>query len=156
MDSNQFAFKGTPELPNLLRIILQGGWSSVEYDQFKVQLKVKFIENELNKDFVNISWDQSNNWGKDRKGFPERYTVDPLVEGYTLFHWFKHESSSFSFQAAVWGMNEDFAEAFVYYFQNGYYNYKISLVLDGDLVLIDDLQTSTPCGTRNRLLLPES
>ncbi|NLW55433.1 MAG: hypothetical protein GX050_02205 [Firmicutes bacterium] len=138
--SNQFAFKGTPELPNLLRIILHEVGHLVEYDQLKFNWKGKFIENELNKDFVNISWDQSNNW-KDREGFSGKVQGIHSVEGLvTFFHWFKHESSFLSLSSSM-GMNEDFAEAFVYYFLNGYYNYKISFVLDGT-VLIDDLQTS--------------
>lgn len=141
-NSGKFGFKGTPELPNLLRIILHEIGHLVEYDRLKFNWKGKFIENELNKDFVDISWDRSKYW-KDKEGFSGKLQGIVSPEGLvTFFHWFQYESSFFSLSSSM-GMNEDFAEAFVYYYLKHCYNYKISFILN-EMVLIDDLQTTNP------------
>ncbi len=140
--SNRFAFRGTPELPNLLRIMLHEIGHLVEYEQLKFNWKGKFYENELNKDFVTISWNRSDNW-KDREGFRGKVQGIHSVEGLvTFFQWFKQDSSFLSLSSSM-GMNEDFAEAFAYYYLIRYYNYKNSFLLDGT-VLIDNLQASNP------------
>jgi hypothetical protein len=137
-NSGRFSFKGTPDLPNLLRIILHETGHLVEYDKLKFNWKGKFVDNVLNKDFVNISWDRKQHW-KDKEGFSEKlqsiYSVDALV---AFLLWFQEESSFFSLSSSM-GMNEDFAEAFVYYFLSKEFNYTIDFILD-DSVVINNLQ----------------
>jgi len=141
-NSGQFYFKGTPELPNLLRIILHEIGHLVEYDKLKFNWKGKFIPHPLNKDFVSISWDRDRYW-QDKEGFADKLRNIRSPEGLILFlQWFKAESSFFSFSSSM-GMNEDFAEAFVYYFLKEYFAYEISLVYNGKVEL-DNLQALNP------------
>ncbi len=138
-NSSKFHFRGTPELPNLLRIVLHEIGHLVEYDQLKFNWKGKFIEHPLNKDFVNISWDRMRYW-KDKEGFYEKLqTIHSLEALVTFLRWFQEESSFFSLSSSM-GMNEDFAEAFVYYYLDTYFDYTISFILN-ETVLINDLQT---------------
>ena len=138
-NSSKFHFRGTPELPNLLRIVLHETGHLVEYDQLKFNWKGKFIEHPLNKDFVNISWDRMRYW-KDKEGFSEKLqTIHSLEALDTFLRWFQEESSFFSLSSSM-GMNEDFAEAFVYYYLDTYFDYTISFILN-ETVLINDLQT---------------
>ena len=140
--STQFYFKGTPELPNLLRIILHEIGHLVEYEQLKFNWTGKFVANPLNTDFVKISWDKNRYW-QDKEGFSERLQSIQSLEGLVLFlQWFKAESSFFSFSSGM-GMNEDFSEAFVYYYLKKYFDYELSFVFQGR-VLIDNLQNLNP------------
>ena len=136
--SGQFYFKGTPELPNLLRIIIHEIGHLVEYDRLKFNWQGKFIPHPLNKEFVSISWDRNRYW-QDKEGFSEKLHNIQSINGLIHFlQWFKWESSFFSLSSSM-GMNEDFAEAFVYYILKEYYNYELSFVYKGRVVL-DDLQ----------------
>jgi hypothetical protein len=137
--STQFYFKGSPKLPNLLRIILHEIGHLIEYEQLKFNWTGKFIANTLNADFVKISWDKNRYW-QDKEGFSEKLQSIQSLEGLVHFlQWFKAESSFFSFSSSM-GMNEDFAEAFVYYFLQEYFGYEISFHFQGR-VLIDNLQS---------------
>ena len=136
--SGQFHFQGTPKLPNLLRIIIHEIGHLVEFERLKFNWQGKFVPHPLNKEFVNISWDQDRYW-QDKEGFSEKLHNIQSVEGLLLFlQWFKEESSFFSLSSSM-GMNEDFAEAFVYYILKEYYNYEINFVYQGRVVL-DNLQ----------------
>ncbi|HEY8391904.1 MAG TPA: hypothetical protein VIL83_04160 [Capillibacterium sp.] len=133
-NSGQFYFKGTPELPNLLRIILHEIGHLVEYDKLKFNWKGKFVPHPLNKDFVSISWDRERYW-QDKEGFADKLQNIQSMEALLLFlGWFKTESSFFSFSSSM-GMNEDFAEAFVYYILKWYFGYEISFVYKGKVEL---------------------
>jgi hypothetical protein len=140
--SSQFYFKGTPELPNLLRIILHEIGHLVEYDKLKFNWKGKFVPHPLNKEFVSISWDRDRYW-RDKEGFSYKLQNIQSLEGLLLFlQWFKAESSFFSLSSGM-GMNEDFAEAFVYYILQEYFAYEISFVLKGK-VQLNNLQALNP------------
>lgn len=140
--SAEFSFKGTPKLPNLLRIILHEIGHLVEYEQLKFNWTGKFVAHPLNTDFVKISWDKNRYW-QDKEGFSEKLQSIQSLEGLIHFlQWFKTESSFFSFSSSM-GMNEDFAEAFVYHFLQEYFAYEISFLFQGR-VLIDNLQSLNP------------
>lgn len=140
--SGQFYFRGTPEIPNLLRIILHEIGHLVEYDKLKFNWKGKFVPHPLNKDFVSISWDRDRYW-QDKEGFADKLQNIQSLEGLILFlQWFKAESSFFSFSSSM-GMNEDFAEAFVYYILKEYFDFEISFVYKGKIEL-NNLQALNP------------
>ncbi|NLM36507.1 MAG: hypothetical protein GX202_00075 [Firmicutes bacterium] len=137
-DSGDFYFQGTPKLPNLLRILIHEIGHLVEFERLKFNWQGKFVPNPLNKEFVNISWDQDRFW-QDKEGFSQKLHNIQSIEGLLQFlQWFKEESSFFSLSSSM-GMNEDFAEAFVYYILKEYYDYEISFVYQGRVVL-DNLQ----------------
>ena len=96
------------------------------------------MSNPLNKDFVNISWDKNRYW-QDKEGFSAKVQNIQSLEGLLHFlNWFKAESSFFSLSSSM-GMNEDFAEAFVYYLLKKHFDYTISYIYKGN-TLIDNLQ----------------
>lgn len=136
--SQELSFQGRPELPNLLRIILHELGHLVEYKELKFSWTGKFIANELNREFVCISWNEKKDW-LDRESLSlklrEINSEGSLID---FIRWFKNYSSFFSIYAGT-GMNEDFAETFVYYYLSKYYNFTLDLVL-GEKVIVTDLQ----------------
>ncbi len=149
--SGQFYFKGTPELPNLLRIIIHEVGHLVEYDRLKFNWQGKFVPHPLNKEFVSISWDRDHYW-QDKEGFSEKlHNIQSVEDLLAFLQWFKDESSFFSLSSSM-GMNEDFAEAFVYYILQEYYGYEISFVYNGRVVL-DNLQALNPYRTQKKAFI---
>lgn len=149
--SGEFHFQGTPELPNLLRIIIHEIGHLVEYDQLKFNWRGKFVPHPLNKEFVSISWDRNRYW-QDKEGFSEKlHNIGSVEDLLQFLQWFKAESSFFSLSSSM-GMNEDFAEAFVYYILNEFYGFEISFVHKGRVVL-DNLQAPNLYRTQKRAFI---
>lgn len=133
-----YHIKGNPEFSNLFRIMLHELGHLVEYKKLQFSWKGQFVANELNRDFVQISWDERQNW-KDRESILERvHNVTTEEELLDFFRWFKEESSFFSIYSGT-GMNEDFAEAFLYYYLRKHFDFTLDLVYK-DQVVIADLQ----------------
>lgn len=133
-----YHIKGNPEFSNLFRIMLHELGHLVEYKKLQFSWKGQFVANDLNRDFVQISWDERQNW-KDRESILERvHVIKDEEEVINFFRWFKGESSFFSVYSGT-GMNEDFAEAFLYYYLRKYFDFTLDLVYK-DQIVMEDLQ----------------
>ena len=95
------------------------------------------MANELNRDFVQISWDERQNW-KDRESILERvHNITNEEELLTSFVGLR-KNPFFSIYSGT-GMNEDFAEAFLYYYLRKHFDFSLDLVYK-DQVVMEDLQ----------------
>jgi|SRR5690554_140003 len=133
-----YHFRGRPELPNLFRLMLHELGHLVEYKELQFSWKGYFVANELNHDFVRVSWDEEHSW-RDREFIHEKINaVESEEELIQFFQWFKENSSFFSVYSST-GMNEDFAEAFVYYYLRKHMDFTLDLLFQDETV-VQDLQ----------------
>lgn len=132
--SGQIAFRSGRSIPNLLRIILHEIGHMVEYKILDFSWRGEFLANNLNREFVAISWDEEQNW-KDRENMLQRlHEIETRAELEEFINWFKNDSSFFSVYSGT-GMNEDFAESFVYYYLFERFDYSLDLTVDGETIV---------------------
>jgi len=129
-------FRGKPKLPNLLRIIIHEVGHLIEYQVLEFSWKGEFVVNDLSRDYVSISWDVENNW-RDREEILLRLVQIGRTEELVHFlSWFAENSSYFSIYSST-GMNEDFAESFVFYYFRTYFDYMLQFFWKDKLYLPD-------------------
>ncbi len=129
-------FQGLPKLPNLLRIIIHEVGHLVEYKVLGFSWQGQFIANNLNRDFVAISWDEWNNWRDREKILSRLQAIKKGEELAEFLTWFSQNSSFFSVYSST-GMTEDFAESFVFYYLRNHFDYTLQFFYDGHLRLAD-------------------
>ncbi len=131
-----FSLRGNPPLPNLLRIIIHEVGHLIEYEVLEFSWKGEFVVNELNRDFVSVSWDEANNW-RDREEILFRLAhLENMEELVDFLSWFTGKSSYFSLYSST-GMNEDFAESFAFYYFITYFDYSLQFFWKDKLFLPD-------------------
>lgn len=146
-----FYFRGHPRLPNLLRIIIHEVGHLIEYEILEFSWKGEFVVNELNRDFVSISWDEVNNW-RDREEILLRLAqIERTEELVDFLSWFTEKSSYFSFYSST-GMNEDFAESFAFYYLKTYFDYSLQFFWKGKLYLSDITRLNKKRGEKLKLI----
>ncbi|NLY89358.1 MAG: hypothetical protein GX085_07025 [Firmicutes bacterium] len=132
----RISLRGVPKLPNLLRIIIHEVGHLIEYKVLGFSWQGEFIANELNRDFVEISWDKENNWRDREKILLRLETIREDEELVEFLTWFAGNSSFFSVYSST-GMTEDFAESFVSYYFKTHFDYALQLFYRGELRLAD-------------------
>ena len=137
----QIYFQGAPKLPNLLRIIIHEVGHLVEYKVLGFSWQGEFIANNLNRDFVAISWDEENNWRDREKILLQLQAIKKPEELSEFLAWFAGNSSYFSVYSST-GMTEDFAESFVFYFLKTHFDYSLQF-FHGDRLRLADVTAPT-------------
>jgi hypothetical protein len=132
----QVHLQGVPQLPNLLRIIIHEVGHLIEYKVLGFSWQGEFIGNDLNRDFVGISWDEENNWRDREKILLRLETIREYEELVEFLTWFAGNSSFFSVYSST-GMTEDFAESFVFYYLKTHFDYALQFFYGGELRLAD-------------------
>lgn len=136
LSEQKIQFQGAPELPNLLRIIIHEVGHLIEYNVLKFSWQGEFFANDLNRDFVGISWDEENNWRDREKVLLRLEAIHKDEELVEFLAWFAEKSSFFSIYSST-GMTEDFAESFVFYYFKTHYDYELQLFYEGALNIAD-------------------